>query len=312
MRTLAYKETNSSCLVNGMAVRIFVNVRQLMHPRMVFEVRSAWLQRGGRLGQGFHRFQGHWSSGHLHSNIASKEKDDRNTLDSPESQKERELRQRMCRINTTGSVTCYLHGYIWQCGQNILSTYQSIYQSYMSINTRRELTMGWWTPAWWSLLSTLSRWTPYHNNTTILYSSTISSPYSHNLLLFIISINTTIFINFIIPIFRIFFSLTNIFLSENKSKSPTSGSDGRSKKGKRVSKRWTFKPWQFENLKTWQLENLTNESSKGDQSNLHSETWQYDGVKRCCGSWSEPPTLINIWSTSLRSGWKGAKFWANL
>ena len=154
MRTLAYKETNSSCLVNGMAVRIFVNVRQLMHPRMVFEVRSAWLQRGGRLGQGFHRFQGHWSSGHLHSNIASKEKDDRNNLESPESQKERELRQRMCRINTTGSVTCYLHGYIWQCGQNILSTYQSIYQSYMSINTRRELTMGWWTPAWWSLLST--------------------------------------------------------------------------------------------------------------------------------------------------------------
>ena len=225
-----------------------------MHPRMVFEVRSAWLQRGGRLGQGFHRFQGHWSSGHLHSNIASKEKDDRNTLDSPESQKERELRQRMCRINTIGSVTCYLHGYIWQCGQNILSTYQSIYQSYMSINTRRELTMGWWTPAWWSLLSTLSRWTPYHNNTTILYSSTISSPYSHNLLLFIISINTTIFINFIIPIFRIFFSLTNIFLSENKSKSPTSGSDGRSKKGKRVSQRWTIKPWQLENLTTWELD----------------------------------------------------------
>ena len=71
----------------------------------------------------------------------------------------------------------------------------------------------------------------------------------------------------------------------------------------------------LDNLKTWQLENLTNESSKGDQSNLHSETWQYAGVKRCygsCGSWSEPPTLINIWSTSLRSGWKGAKFWANL
>ena len=32
-----------------MAVRIFVNVRQLMHPRMVFEVRSAWLQRAGDL-----------------------------------------------------------------------------------------------------------------------------------------------------------------------------------------------------------------------------------------------------------------------
>ena len=46
---LHLKTTNSPCMVNGRAVRIFVNVRQLMHPRMVFEVRSAWLQRAGDL-----------------------------------------------------------------------------------------------------------------------------------------------------------------------------------------------------------------------------------------------------------------------
>ena len=128
-------------------MRIFVNVRQLMHPRMVFEVRSAWLQRGGRLGQGFHRFQGHWSSGHLYINIASKQMMIETLMI--------DLRVKR-RENKTKNVQ---HQYHWQCnmlftciyfdrkalavcGQNILSIYQSITHSHMSINTRRELTMG--------------------------------------------------------------------------------------------------------------------------------------------------------------------------